>query len=162
MINIEDLHPVAYLSTDGGPHPAEKWGAVIADQIIKIEEHGVSSNMIRSAGFDLRNEIAVAAEKVVALVQSMERAALAEHGAARLDRGLDDVRSAVELLVADILFETSKTVFAGHFDADHVRVYLTNLAIRSLSTVLWIERSWFADQHPETDQAIAFRARWND
>ena len=150
------MQPVAAIMvTDEGPHPAETWAEVTADQIIRISE---------SAPEGLISEARVFRERLVLIltghhdrVQQHERGQIAEAGHARLQHDLD-AAGHIDGPLAEIIEAAGATSFADHFQKLEIQQYLRDLLHSHFATSMFIERSWHADRNPETSEAQAFRA----
>ena len=63
--------------------------------------------------------------------------------------------------VLDIIEASKGTSFESHFANPDVKLYLTDLLNQHFNTSIFVERSWHADVHSHTDQALEFRAKYH-
>src|SRR4051812_44528638 len=119
---------VGVISTDGGAHPADKWAAMTANQVVamvQIDETSASPAAVaaRKAKPRLQLAIADAIEPIYVGVLSFERAALTKNGDARLFAPVHpqvhgNLTDEVTEAVAAIQGLTDATPFAAHFRSD--------------------------------------------
>lgn len=153
-------NPVGILITDGGAHPADKWAEATAQHIVKIAES--ASGERRAAAVKLEAAIIDILEGHHAIVQNGERAAIVEHGHARILHPLDaDHHISVDGAVKEIVAAAKNTPWAVDFEKEETVAGLTHLLHSHFKTSMHIERSWHADRNPKPDEAKAFYALHN-
>ncbi|HZT90281.1 MAG TPA: hypothetical protein VFA12_20240 [Stellaceae bacterium] len=148
---------VGVLTTDYGPHPPEKWARMtawmIANHLIEVDEKSALAKAIeiREARDDLERNLYKVLKSHHQTVQDKERAAVAEHGHARLDGAPHaavhdhiDVDACVEAVVDEAKLHPD--LFA-HFDKEEVRAMLRDRLLMDFSSVVDIERDWHANGH---------------
>lgn len=162
---------VGIMTTNGGPHPADKWALVTAGQIME----GVF-------GKDTAETIGARKLEIALLdilldhhgkVQTRERGKISEHGMDRLFHPVDP-REHCAAVVAEIVAEAkkigrveiadpekpgqTKTVDLGaHFEKPEVQQVLAGLIGAHFATSMDIERQWHADRNKDHPDARAFR-----
>ncbi len=154
---------VGILTTDGGPHPADKWAAETANQIVamvQIDEASGSPAAVAARKAKPRLQLAIAEvmEDLHDNVMKYERAMLAEDGDDHLLTPLDPKGGqldTVEEAVTEILALTEGTPFAAHFAANAAAVQST--VAHHFALIMDIERSWHADRNPDSQKVIAYR-----
>lgn len=142
------------LKTDGGLHPADKWAAMTAAQIvslIEIDEHSSSEAAVTArrakARFEL--DLADALEGHHKAVQEHEIAKLGEAGAARYTASLDPAEHVPDTLdeaMAAVTEAASGTMFEAHFARPEVQDIVRNTLASHFATAMDIERRWHNDR----------------
>ena len=145
---------VYVMKTDGGSHPPEKWAEVTASQIVQIAESAPEGRSAEARA--LRDKIVAVLTDHHGRAQDKEKAALAEHGHARLGHDLDPSEHIDDALPA-VVAAANGTSFAEHFARPDVQDYLRRVLHKDFGTAMHIERSWHADRNPDAPEAAAFR-----
>lgn len=146
---------VGVMITNGGPHPAEKWAQVTADQIIDIGSTAKGALLTEAHTF--RTMIVQTLADHHTKVQTHERGQLESAGDDHLGTALDPTAH-IAGAVDEIIEATKGTSFEAHFAQPHVREYLERVLGSHFATSMHIERSWHADRNPDGKNAQAFRA----
>lgn len=153
---------VGILTTDGGPHPADKWARMtaymLANNLIEVDEKSATkeASEVREARDDLQQKLYKVLKAPHDKVQTGERAKIAEHGTARLAHPLNeheqaaseavaehvDVDALVEVIAAEA--NVHPKIFA-HFSKEDTKIAVRSRLVRDFSTVMHIERSYHAD-----------------
>lgn len=153
---------VGVLTTDGGPHPAEKWARMTAwmlsNHLIDVDEKSSSPRAI--AMREARDELNVRLYKVLKAhhvkVQAGERDKLKADGSARLAKPLAQTEKTRDAAVAehvdvdavvDAVVAESKVhpdVFA-HYSKDETKDAIRQQLLRDFTSVMDVERGWHAD-----------------
>lgn len=153
LVNIEDVPP---LITDGGRHGASAWAAHIAEWYLSpapgvkgrgAEERAVYVDIVRGV-----------LGPVFAAVIADERARLEAEGGLRLDAMVDraaEAERAVDLIIA----AAQGTVAEAYWNRPDLRRLIAIEIAHHLRTADFVERSWWADEHPRNNAAAAFKAR---
>lgn len=144
---------VGVMTTNGGAHPADKWSAETAGEImsyVKVDDSidTPEASVVRRAKPRLELDIADAIEEFHKANILAERAALALHDTERLSHPfeLDDehVSGAIDAVVA--VAKKYGAPFADAFDSENGR-HIVGLAVRGhFTTAHDIERGWHADR----------------
>ena len=143
---------MSYLATSGGPHPADKLAAQVAQQIgglIAIDENSGSDDAAaaRKQKPRLILDIADAVEKHYADIMAAERAELAK-GPARLSAPLNSYTpQALSAAVAAVAAAAKGTVFEPHFATQPVLSAVSSIIEAWFATAVDIERDWVAKGH---------------
>lgn len=129
--------------TEGGPHSAEAWAGVTAQQIIQVGETASGIPGAQARKLELR--VIEILEAAHAHVQEHEQAALSEHGADRYDHPLD---SGVHIddPLAEIVAASQGTAYEAHFAKAEVQAYIRQVLGEHFATSMKIERDWHADR----------------
>lgn len=154
------------LTTNGGPHPADKWAAVSAAHIvsmIKIDQNSTSpaATAARRALPRFELELADALEPHHQMFQDTERKALS---ASNEHLGTPWVQhSEIDEQCAAVAKLASKTPFAAHFATPEVQAVVRDILQNHIASVQHIERKWHCDRAMATnkidDHVAAFLAR---
>jgi hypothetical protein len=147
---------VGVMSTDGGPHPPEKWAALTASQVIDIASS--ADGALLSAARDFQAKVESVLVRHHSLAQEHERAGLATEGTDRLASDID-TSGHVPDAVDDVIALSRSTSFAAHFAKPEVRAYLERLLHEHFHHSMHIERQWHAAEHPDHPEAAAFHER---
>jgi|SRR6516162_388840 len=150
---------VGCMITNGGPHPPEKWAGVTAKMIIDIAATAPEALFREATAFQNKVEQLLVGHH--RLAQEHERNALAGEGNARLLADLDTSGHVPDAL-DDILAAARGTSFAGHFEKPQTQAYLERLLHEHMHHIMLIERSWYADAHPDHPAARLFKAVQTD
>jgi hypothetical protein len=144
---------IGVMTTDHGPHPAEKWAEQTAAQIVQISETAPEAKLAEAREFQRKVTAALTGHHQ--LVQDRERDHLRTKGAARHADHLDPsehLDDAIDAIVA----AAKGTSFAAHFARPEVLGYLRQTVGGHFATAMHIERLWHGD---DGDAADAHRAR---
>lgn len=136
------------LVTNGGPHPADKWAAQTAAQIIQIGADASGEQAIAARKFEL--VILDILEDHHGKVQTHERGKITEHGTARFAHPLDSAEH-VDAPFQAIVAASKGTLFESHFAKPEVQAHIRNVLASHFATSMDIERSWFADDGSAAD-----------
>jgi len=163
---------VHVMTTDGGPHPPEKWALATAMHIVAV--FNVDKNSPRAVELELAKDEAKG--KIVRIMiahhtaaQDGERGKIAEHGHDRLLHDCDPGHHCdVESVVAEVM-QAVKPLLAFIVMSPEVELppHQTMWAVvkerveNDVRTIMHIERSWHADRNPNTEQARDFRAQFH-
>jgi hypothetical protein len=155
---------VRFMSTDGGPHPADKWAEITVAYILDLVE--VDDNSATPAAMqarrerrDLRTKIQSILEGHHAKVQEAERGKLATEGHERLKGIIDPTEHPLDQMADDIVAATDGMSLIGpHFHKPEVRKAIVSLLGNHFSTSMDIERSWHSDRNQDHPVARAYRA----
>lgn len=150
---------VGVLTTDGGPHPADKWARMTAwmlsNHLIEVDEKAASKRAqeIREARDELNQRLYKLLKEHHAKVQDGERAKIKELGSKRLAHPLNaaehaDVDALVDKVVkaADVHPE-----IRAHFGKDETKDAIRAQLHRDFGSVMDIERDWHANGHVVVD-----------
>lgn len=151
---------VGVMVTDGGPHPADKWSAETAAEIMSYVKVADSADtpeakLVRRNKPRLELDIADVLEDYHDNNIEAERAAIAEHGDERLLHDCapvaDGVSEAVNEVVAVALGYGEP--FGSAFDSENGRSIIGQAIKVHMATAMHIERGWHADRQMATGQA---------
>lgn len=146
---------VGVMITNGGAHPPEKWAETTAGCIVQIADHVAGER--RGAAIKLQAAIYDVLVLHHAIVQREEKDQLSAMGAAGLLAPLDHGRDLDEV-VGQIINCGVDTPWEKDFRTPEFDAGLRELLDRHFRTQKHVERSWHADQHPDTTEARVFRA----
>jgi hypothetical protein len=157
---------VGILTTDGGPHSADKWALTTTGQILQAVFSTAASETAAARKFEiaLLDILAPHHEKV----QTHERGKIAEHGMYRLGHPVDP-REHCGAVVAEIVAAAhaagsvtdakgEEIDLGAHFDKPEVQAALAGLIGAHFASAMDIERSWHADRNAHHPEAKAYRA----
>jgi hypothetical protein len=157
---------VGILTTDGGPHSADKWALATTGQILQAVFSTAASETAAARKFEiaLLDILAPHHEKV----QTHERGKIAEHGMDRLGHPIDPREHCDEVVAAivaaghaagSVVNAEGVTIDLGaHFDKPDVQAALAGLVGAHFASAMDIERSWHADRNAHHPEAKAYRA----
>lgn len=166
---------VGVMTTDGGPHPADKWAEETAGEIMSLvkvdpdttddsDESRARKRKARSDKMRMEADILEAVETFHAANQDNERSHLSVTGDERLSHDLDPhpdhLDGAVEAVVA--IARKYGSPYAEAFDSANGRELVTRVIRAHMKTAMDIERSWHADRQVAagnlSDHVRAFRS----
>jgi len=145
------------MTTNGGPHPADKWADVTTDAIldlIQISEDSTSPDALagRAAKRDLRQILFDIFNDHHAAVQSFEQRHLKDkvttcEAAEAHVQGPLDVAFHVSgsITMGEVFKALDATPFAAHFAKPEVQAVLTQIVGQHTADVMHIERRWHQD-----------------
>lgn len=142
--------------TDGGPHSAEDWAEVTADQIIDIASTAPETRVQEALAF--RSKLIGILTGHHGKVQESERSAIQSAGGDRLIAALDPSEH-VEDPVKEIVAAAAGYSFADHFKKPETQGYLRRVLGSHFATSMNIEREWHARRNPAAAQSQAFLAQ---
>lgn len=164
---------IGIITTDGGPHPAEKLASATAWKIAdlvrvsdaapdpalsEIERQAILENRARFTA--ARGMLEVQVTQILlrhhSTVQNAERDALKEHGSKRLDASHDH---ACDSVCAEVVAATKGTALEAHFARPETQARIHEILHLDSAHNAHVERSWHADRHPHDAHSKAFRAR---
>jgi hypothetical protein len=134
--------------TNGGPHPAEKWAEVSANEIgalIQIDPNSPIASFAEEGKTQFVDKLKTALAGTHGEVQAHEREQIKQHGVARLSHLLDPTNHARDGLAA-VVAAAQGTMFQGHFAKPETQEYVLQVLAQHKGTVMDIERSWHADR----------------
>lgn len=144
---------VGVMTTNGGPHPADKWASETAGEIIsyvKVDDNADTPEaaLVRRAKPRLELDIAEALEDSHRVNILAERAALAIHDTERLSQPFevdeDHLDSGTEAVVS--VAKKYGAPFADAFDSDNGRSIVRQALKVHFTTAHDVERGWHADR----------------
>lgn len=142
------------LVTNGGAHPPEKWAMTTAEQIFDIGTGVAGDRLIQAQKFQLTiAEILLPHHEKV---QSTERTKLSDD-ASYLITPLSGAAYADDV-IKDIVTAAKNTPWQSHFASPEVQAAAREVITQHFHTSQSAERQWFADRHPESEAAQAFKA----
>lgn len=156
------------LVSNNGPHPADKWAELTANEIMDLiqiadpaeqqtEAQQVRLAAMRKAKRELYPLLCELFENAHKACQDGERGELAKaRGERRLAAKLDPMASTTTTM-ANLLALMDQTPFAEHFQKEEVKAVLTRMIGQHQANIMHIERSYFADRNPNLAEAQAFR-----
>ncbi len=161
---------VGIMTTNGGPHPPEKWAVTTAGQIIKIGE--TAAPELKDMGRKIELKLLDVLEKHHGTVQGKERDAIEKYGEARLQHPLIQSPAHVAQAVAEhvdveeitkeITAVADGTPFEAHFAKPEVKTYIEDLLRNHFGTSISIERDWQADRILRKDPAHKIARAFKD
>lgn len=166
---------VAFLITNGGPHPADKWAEITAKDILDMIQIGepradqtieetVAAMNARKAKRLLEPVLVNIFEESHTALQQHERGKLGAKGercgVKRLEIDIDAAPHC-EGPFAKVIAAMKGTPFEAHFNTPDAQAHLRAIIKTRKSSVMHIERSWYADQNAGAKEAKAFKARFN-
>lgn len=143
---------VGILVTDGGPHPADKWAAETAAEImslVKVEDNSASPEAVavRKAKPRLELDIADALEKHHQAHIDREKQCLETEGDCRLNHDYDqcpeNFKAAVEAVVTAA--RAYGEPFLSAFSSENGQALVANAIRVHFASAAHVERSWHAD-----------------
>ena len=155
---------VGILTTDGGPHPADKWAEQTAAQIsdiIHVEPNSLAFEELTKQKNDFEKTITSVLTSHHSIVQLHEKSALAEHGTARLNHPLVPEKQHVDDAANSVLAIAKTKIFGSHFSKPEVVSFVKDTIGSHFATSQQIERSWHADNNADTPEAQAFKAKYH-
>jgi hypothetical protein len=144
---------VGVMTTNGGPHPVDKWAAESAGEImsfVKVDDDANTPEAaaVRKAKPRLELDIADALEEYHQANIDAEKEALEEHGDERLSHPFeiskDHLQEAVEAVAAAAAVHGEP--FKSAFTSDNGRQIIRKALEVHYATAHDIERSWYADK----------------
>lgn len=137
------------LITNGGPHPADKWAAVVASKIvgfIQIDEQSNSEAATAARKAKPRFAIAIsdAVEPVFEQVMQSEKSKV-EAGAITARNDAFQVSDQVSQAFDAVISAASTTPFSEHFKLADVREIVRNIVTQNILDAANISRSWAFD-----------------
>jgi hypothetical protein len=167
---------VGVMTTNGGPHPADKWALTTTGQIMQAVFSKPAAETAGARKFEiaLLDILAPHHEHV----QKHERGKIEEHGITRLSHPIDP-REHCAAVVADIAAaalkagsvvvpdpdrpgETITVDLGAHFAKPEVQAALAGLIGSHFASAMDIERSWHADRNAHHDEAKAYHKARNE
>jgi hypothetical protein len=122
------------LVTNGGPHTADDWATISAEQIVQIDPAMMGTRLLAA------EKLKLAFAKVLvphhAKVQLDERAKLSKRPSAYVDAALKDIEKAAE-----------RTPWHTHFSDPEVQTQIGKILEGHMRTSQKIERLWAAQSH---------------
>lgn len=163
---------VGVLTTNGGPHPADKWARstafMISNHLIVVDEKAVSKDAVavREARDQLNNRLYALLKPHHDTVQRGERAKIKQLGAARLSHPLrqsDQVRDKAVAEHVDVAAIMKEIVAAAdvhpkikaHFAKTETQDVIRQQVLRDFASAMDIERDWFARGRVVNDDGVA-------
>ncbi len=145
------------LITDGGRHTAQAWAAHVAEWFLspRAGTRWAATDADRAPFVALAREVL---EPVFAGVLADERAELAAEGGSRLDAQIDRAAEAVATANAIIAAAAGTSCEDYWSRPDLPRLVAIEIA-HHLRSADFVERAWWAAEHPLNNAAVAFRAR---
>jgi len=141
------------MATDGGPHPAEAWAQVTAEQVAPVGPDVVGHRRIKA--LELQSKIATALETHHQGVQDAERSRLAADASHIM--AAPDPTAHLDDAVAAIKAAAVGTEWEQHF-GDPARLAAVRQVLGDhFATAQHIEKSWHADRNPLHPAAAEFR-----
>ena len=142
------------LVTNGGAHPPEKWAMTTAESVFDIGTGVAGDRLIQAQKFQLT--IAEILMPHHEKVQATERSKLTADPNC-LMAPPDGVDFADDV-IKDIVTAAKNTPWQAHFANPAVQAAARDVIIDHFHTSQHAERLWFADRHPESEAAQAFKA----
>lgn len=155
---------VGILTTNGGPHPAEKWAEQTAAQIvdvIQIEPNSLAFDALTNQKNAFETEIAAALTDTHETVQQHEKAAINEHGFARLSHDITPEETHINEAVGHVQAIADTKLFGPHFHKPEVVEFLRHTIGSHFATAKHIERSWHADRNIHAPEAQEFKNKYH-
>jgi hypothetical protein len=142
---------IAFMVTDGGPHPPEKWADISAAQIMSMIQIAPTAD---PSAMIAKRELELALFKVLRRLheqnQEIERETLKKRGASYLQTPLDVVlRVIVKTAVTEVVNAARGSPFAAHFEKPEVQAHIYNIVGQHFTDAADIERKWYADRNPK-------------
>lgn len=151
---------VSVLTTDGGPHSAEKLAAATAGQIIEIAATAAGEQELE--GRRLEVKIIDILEKHHTTIQEAERAAIAEKGSDHLTHNHNPNQHVeVDAIVNEILDAGKQSKWADHFSKPDVVQHIRHAVSSEMATSIHIERLWHYVRNPHDEKAKAYHKIYN-
>lgn len=147
------------MTTNGGPHPADKWADTTTDEIlamISVADDSVTPEAAaaRQAKRDMRPLLFAIFNTHHALVQADERTMLATNASKHAATPLDPAPRMTDTINAvNALFAT--TPYAAHFASPDAQAMIRQIIGQRTVDVMHIERRWHTE---DTPAAAAYRA----
>ncbi len=137
------------LITNGGPHPADKWAALAAEQIsnlIQVDELSDSDAAATARKAKPRFEIAISdvLEPVFDQVMTAERSSV-DAGTTTLRNAPFELEEFLDSAVAAVVEQAGSTPFAAHFALSDVQFIVRNILQQNFIDAANIARSWALD-----------------
>lgn len=151
---------VGVMVTDGGPHPADRWAAETAAEImsyVKVAESvdTPEARKVRRSRPRLELDIADVLEDHHDANIEHERGQIADHGDERLHHDCtphaDHVSEAVQGVIN--MAKRHGEPFTSAFDSENGRAIVEKAIKVHMATAMHIERGWHADRQMATGQA---------
>ena len=144
------------LSTDNGPHSAEKWAMATARELVPTNLVTDGERLIQA----LKLQLGVAEALVVhhAAVHTKERAGLAASGGEHLLAPFEPAPHTSPALAA-VQAAAEGTPWEAHWALSSVLEAAWGVLESHFSTSAHVERSWHADRNPSDPHCAAFRAQ---
>ena len=143
------------LTTDGGPHPADKWATATAEMLVPLDK--LTDGHRRNAAKRLQADIADALEPHHQGVHDAERAGIAAAGFDHFGTDFDHTAHTPPA-VAAVIAASVGTPWEGHFADPTVQAIVAQVISTHFNTSADIERQWHADRNPDHEVAIAYKA----
>lgn len=141
------------LRTENGPHPADAWAMVTAQQIVDYDQQ-LSTDKLAKAQ-ELREQVARVLQPHFEKVQTEEQSKLAADSAAIASPLVIEIADAV----GEVLAKLIESLWADHFKRPEVQDVVRDTIQRNMNTIAYIERSWHADRNPDHPAVAAFRGQ---
>lgn len=146
--------------TNGGPHPASYWATTTADHILQIGQEvrakATAGDAEAQAIVAVRERLETTLSDLHAGVMGNERAIFDHDGDGHLGSPLDP-EELLDDSVAAVMAVFKGTPFEAHWGTQDHTDYLRRLFKQHFKAVMDIERSWFADRHPDSEVCKAFK-----
>jgi hypothetical protein len=138
------------LRTENGPHPADAWAMITAEQIVAYDQ--LPADKLLKAQ-QLRLDLAQVLQAHIEAIQGAEQAKLKSDTAAIAS----PLRVEIADVVAGVFAKLAKSLWAEHFGRPEVQAVIEDIIQRNLNTVAYIERSLHADHNPDHPAVAVFR-----
>ena len=143
------------LSTDGGPHTADKWAAATAEMLVPLG--AIDDGARRTAAMRLQADVADALMPHHQGVADAEANGLAENGSDHLLTDFDSDDYVPDALAA-VIKAAKGTLWEAHFSESAVQEQIALVLASHFNTGADVARQWHADANPDCPIAAAYKA----
>jgi hypothetical protein len=147
---------VSVLTTDFGPHPAEKWAQVTVDHLLPADSPTALANI--RAHQRLRADFLDVLTKHHGDAQADEQKRLEGAGEAHFDNPHDGPTDVANLL-GELTAAARGTPWEQHMDNEEFRAAIREVVRDHTHGIRHVERCWHADNNPHLEAGQAYRHR---
>lgn len=147
---------VAVLTTDFGPHPAEKWAQVTVDQLLPADAPTAQANVRAHAR--LKADFLDILTKHHADAQTHEQGLLEKDGEDHFDSGHHGPTD-LDNLMGELTAKAAGTPWESWLANEEFRSAIREVVTDHTHGVRHVERCWHADNNPHLAKGQAYRDR---
>lgn len=143
------------ITTNGGPHPADKWAMTSAEEIFPMQDAALTGDhLIAAQRFQL--DLAEVLEDHHDNVQTGEKESLTSHDD-HCDNEIE-VEHHIKAALAAVVEKSKGTVWEAHFAKPEVQKAVEVVLESHFKSAAHIERLWHADRNPDNGAAHAYKS----
>ena len=144
------------LTTNGGPHPPEKWAMTTAEQVFDISSSVAGDRLIQAQKMQLA--IAEAVMPHHEKVQKDQVSSLLADVANILSPFA--IEQYLDQVIKDIVAIAQGTIWQSHFAKPEVQAAAREVIASNFQAAQHIERMWHADRNPDCKVSQSYKAKF--